>query len=210
MHHMLHHLHIHVHVEHVKPPLKLMAVSSSVAMLLLGGLPGWLFYLSRRADPWGLVSRSSLLRGIHSFLWNRWYMNPAYYAVFVDGLLTLKDRVQSGLELPLFDRLSDAASRLALIISGVLRSVEDGFYDPMLNVGLPWAFIQGSLSLFKGLEREVIDRGLNEGVPQTAVGLYHRVKRLQTGVLSYNILYIALVFTLLILLLIWLYPAGGV
>ncbi|RLI08676.1 hypothetical protein DRO24_00845 [Candidatus Bathyarchaeota archaeon] len=94
------------------------------------------------------------MKGIYRFLWNRWYINPLYYAIFVDGLLALKD------------------------------------------------------AIFKFFESAVVDRGLNEGVPAVFTGLYHRVKRLQTGVLSYNMLYIALAYIALLLTL--LYLMGGV
>ena len=180
MHHMLHGLHVHAPTVHVEPSLKLTAVSVSAAMLLLGGLPGWLFYLSRRADPWELVSRSSLLKGIHTFLWNRWYMNPLYYAVFVDGLLSFKDWLFRGLEQLFFDRLSGAVA---------------GFF-PLI-----------SAYIYAGFEREIIDKGLNEGVPSAATSLYHRLKRVQTGILSFNILYISL--TLLALMFLLIYWFGG-
>jgi NADH-quinone oxidoreductase subunit L len=237
MHHMLEELHIPVHAEHLEVSTKLMAVSASAGMLLLGGAPGWLFYLSRRVDPWELVSKSRPLRWIHSFLWNRWYMNPAYYAIFVDGLLSMKEWLFRGLERLIFDRLSDAVSGFTLVMGRALRRVEDTVYDPALNIGIPLTtlvmgralrrvedtvydpalnigipltFVQGGISLFKGLESEVIDRGLNVGVPAAAVGLYHRVKRLQTGVLSYNIIYISLIFIIIILSLMVWYLRGGV
>ena len=153
LHLMLHEMEVPL-PHHVHAPSPIGTVSLSAAMLLLGGVAGYLFYLARRIDPKEFVESSPLLKGIYRFLWNRWYINPLYYAVFVDGLLALKD------------------------------------------------------AIFRFFESAVVDRGLNEGVPAVFTGLYHRVKRLQTGVLSYNMLYIALAYLALLLTL--LYLMGGV
>jgi hypothetical protein len=53
--------------------------------------------------------------------------------------------------------------------------------------------------LYKDLETNIIDEGFNNGVPAAMTGLYHRVKKIQTGVLSYNIIYMVIVFLVLIL-----------
>jgi NADH-quinone oxidoreductase subunit L len=177
---MLHHMGVEVHPAEVEVSTKLIAAMISAAMLLIGGVAGWIFYLARRVDPWALVSGSPLLRGIHTFLWNRWYMNPTYYAIFVDGLLSLKEVLYRGLEKAVFDRLSPLASRAFTAIGGLM---------------------------FRGVERGIIEGGINEGVPSAFTALYHRVKRIQTGILNYNILYIGLTF--LILTLIILLSIGG-
>ena len=59
--------------------------------------------------------------------------------------------------------------------------------------------------MFGSVETKGIDQGLNVGVPRAAEGLYHRVKKIQTGVLSYNILYIILA----LLVLIAIFMLGG-
>ncbi|RJS89676.1 NADH-quinone oxidoreductase subunit L [Candidatus Bathyarchaeota archaeon] len=173
LHHMIEHTfeHMHLPVAHVEVGTKLTAVGLSVAMLLLGGLPGWFFYLARRVDPREVVESSPLLRGLHTFLWNRWYINPLYYKVFVDGLLNLKEAVFKYFEKGVMDKISDAVSGLTVWLGR---------------------------GIFGTLEVEVIDKGLNVGVPRVAEGVYHRVKRIQTGVLSYNILYIILALLVLI------------
>jgi NADH-quinone oxidoreductase subunit L len=178
---MLEHMEVHVPLEHVEASTKLTAVSVSAAMLLLGGVIGYLLYLARRVDSWALISGSPVLKGIHTFLWNRWYMNAAYYAVFVDGLLSFKSWLFNGLEKMFFDKISTALSSGFVALGG---------------------------GLFKDVERDVIDKGLNEGIPRAATSIYEKAKRLQTGVLSYNIIYIALTFlVLIIVLLIW---SGGI
>ncbi|RLI09850.1 NADH-quinone oxidoreductase subunit L [Candidatus Bathyarchaeota archaeon] len=178
---MLHHMEIPVHVAHVEASTKLTAVGTSAAMLLLGGVLGWVFYLARKVDPWAFVSSSGLLKGVHTFLWNRWYMNSTYYAVFVYGLIDFSRGLFNSLEKLFFDKITPAVSDFFVALGG---------------------------SLFGGLERNVIDRGLNEGVPEAATSLYHRVKKLQTGVLSYNIIYMGFTFLFLIILFM-LWFSGG-
>ncbi|MBS7637496.1 NADH-quinone oxidoreductase subunit L [Candidatus Bathyarchaeota archaeon] len=177
---MLHHMGLEVHPAEVWATTKLTAAMISAVMLLLGGVTGWIFYLARRIDPWALVSSSPPLRGLHTFLWNRWYMNPTYYAVFVDGLLGFKERLYRGLERTVFDRISPTVAGAFKALGGAMFGV---------------------------LEIGVVEGGLNRGVPNAVTALYHRVKRLQTGILNYNILYIGITFFLLTLMI--LLSSGG-
>ena len=91
------------------------------------------------------TSNPALIAGLGSiwtFLWNRWFINEGYYAVFVYGLLGL-------------------CNALNKYVEGALMS-------------------------------------LNDTIPMAAKGTWDQVKRLQTGVVSTNILYI--IFLLLFLL----------
>ncbi|MEM2127092.1 MAG: NADH-quinone oxidoreductase subunit L [Candidatus Bathyarchaeia archaeon] len=177
---MLHHMGIEVHPAEVGTSTKLTAFIISASMLIIGGVTGWMFYLARKVDPWEFVSGSALIKGVHTFLWNRWYMNPTYYAIFVDGLLSFKGWLFRELEGLVFDKITPAVAR---------------------------TFTSLGNFMFRFMERGIIDGGLNTGVPMAATALYHKVKKLQTGVLSYNILYICLTF--LLLMLIFLLRFGG-
>ena len=53
--------------------------------------------------------------------------------------------------------------------------------------------------LFRVIEVGGMDGVVNEGVPFVFISLYHKVKKVQTGVLSYNILYVMILLILLIL-----------
>ena len=53
--------------------------------------------------------------------------------------------------------------------------------------------------IFKDLETDIIDKGLNNGVPAAMTGLHNRVKKLQSGVLSHNIMYMVIIFVILII-----------
>ncbi|MFP3952032.1 MAG: NADH-quinone oxidoreductase subunit L [Candidatus Bathyarchaeia archaeon] len=168
MHHMLHDILPHgveLRVPHPEASTKLLAVGTSAAMLLLGGVVGWVFYLGKRIDPWQFVTGSELLSGAHTFLWNRWYMNQFYYAVFVDGVLMFKQYIFDGIEQLIFGNISDIIAYISIAFSK---------------------------DLFNTAESGVINGLINRDVPDLFTAVYHKVKKLQTGVLSYNIMYMAL------------------
>lgn len=164
-------------VAEVATGTRFIAAEISGIVLAIGGIAGWFIYLARRTNPKDLVEKSSMLRGIHKFLWNRWYINRLYYKVFVDGTLKLKQAIFQQFELKVIDRIDDAASR---------------------------AFMMFGSELFKVIEIGGIDGYFNRGVPALFSAIYNRVKKIQTGLLSYNVLYIMLVFTaLLVAILVW-------
>ena len=199
LHEMLHHMEIPLHTHHLEFSTTLQAWSLSAAMLLIGGVLGWTFYLSRKVDSWEFVSGNPILKPIHTFLFNRWYMNSTYYAIFVYGLIDFARAMFATLESLFFDKISGFVSGAAVAFGKALSVFQDKVYDPLLNRGIPYVFVEGSRVLFKDLETEVVDEGLNVGVPAAMTGLHNRVKKLQTGVLSYNIIYMVIIFLALII-----------
>jgi NADH-quinone oxidoreductase subunit L len=172
---------IELHVPHIEAGTKWLAVGISALMLTLGGSLGWFFYLDKKADPWVFVQNSSLLKKLHTFVWNRWYINPFYYLVFVDGLISTSRMLFKSLEKLVFDKISP-------VVSGVTISLGN--------------------QLFGSLETNLFDKGLNVGIPNAITSLYHQVKKIQTGYLSYNIAY--MVFTFLVLFILFMLMFGGV
>jgi NADH:ubiquinone oxidoreductase subunit 5 (subunit L)/multisubunit Na+/H+ antiporter MnhA subunit len=222
---MLHHMGVTVHPEHLEWTTTLNAWSTSAAMLLIGGILGWTFYLSRKIDSWEFVSSNPILKPIHTFFFNRWYMNSTYYAIFVYGLIDFARAVFASLESLVFDKITAFVSDSTIAFGRVLHVFETKVYDPAINVGIPTIFIQvsralkvfettvydpainvglvnvfvkGSKILYDDLET-IIDVGFNRGVPAAMTGLHNRVKKLQSGVLSYNIIYMVIIFLALIL-----------
>jgi NADH-quinone oxidoreductase subunit L len=126
---------------------ELMTLTVSGIMLLLGGYSAYRLYIRREPSPKELLERYGSLRALHTFLWNRWLINPFYYKLFVDGTLRLKD------------------------------------------------------SAFNVVETKGIDRGLNVGVPRVAASIYDKLRKMQTGVLSYNMLYVVIAFLVVVLIL---------
>jgi NADH:ubiquinone oxidoreductase subunit 5 (subunit L)/multisubunit Na+/H+ antiporter MnhA subunit len=200
LHDMLHHMHIPLHTHHLEFSTILNAWSTSAAMLLIGGILGWTFYISRKVDSWAFVSGNPILKPLHTFFFNRWYMNSTYYKVFVYGLIDFAKAVfASSLESMVFDKITAFVSGSTIAFGKLLHIFETKVYDPAINVGLVDVFVKGGRMLFKDLETNIIDEGLNRGVPAAMTGLHHRVKKLQSGVLSYNIIYMVIAFLVLIL-----------
>jgi hypothetical protein len=159
-------------------------------------------------DSWQFVQGSGLLKKVHTFLWNRWYINSFYYLVFVDGVISLGRGMYNGLEKLVFDKITPVVSGLSISLGNRLfRSLEMLVFDKITPVVSGLSISLGN-RLFRNLETDVIDEGLNVGVPKAATSLYHHVKKLQTGVLSYNIVYMVLMFLVLFVMFILMF--GGV
>lgn len=58
----------------------------SVVLVLAGAVPAYFFYVSRRWDANALYDRSNLVKLVHIFLWERWFIDKLYHWVFVKGL----------------------------------------------------------------------------------------------------------------------------
>jgi len=176
MHHALEHIlphevAEHLHAPHIPGSTKLVGAALSAVALAAGGYLGYNFYWTRSWDSWAWVQASETRKNIHKFLWNRWYMNPAFYLVFVDGLITLSKGIYSVFEAGVMIPLSDVVARTSESISGVMYDV---------------------------LEVEGVFGVLNQGVPWTVIDFYHRVKKVQTGILSVNLMYLLVMLAALI------------
>jgi hypothetical protein len=108
-----------------------------------------------------------------------------------------------------FDKITAFVSGSTIAIGEVLHVFETKIYDPLINVGLVNVFVEGGRILFEDLETDVIDGGLNNGVPAAMMRIHNHVKKLQTGVLSYNIIYMVIIFIVLILGFVSLQIYGG-
>jgi NADH-quinone oxidoreductase subunit L len=65
----------------------------SIGSILLGAIPAYMMYISRKWDPKAIVAGSSSLQVFHKFFWNRWFIDALYLKVFVDGMFKLADFV---------------------------------------------------------------------------------------------------------------------
>jgi NADH-quinone oxidoreductase subunit L len=96
--------------------------------------------------------------------------------------------------------------------SGLRKAVHKFLWNRWYINPLYYLVSDGVIILGRGLqstfERDVIDKGLNEGVPEVAVSLWDHVRKLQTGILSYNLAYLGLVFFVLILLFSFVISGG--
>ncbi|MCJ7732304.1 hypothetical protein MUP51_08310, partial [Candidatus Bathyarchaeota archaeon] len=164
---------VELHVPHIEFGLKSQAWSLSAFLLAVGIVSGKTFYWGRKGDEWN-VERTGWRAPVYKFLWNRWYMNQLYYKVFVDGFINLGRNTYNVLEKGVFDKITPVVS---------------GFF---INLGI---------NLYDSLEQEVLDKGINKGIPSLFTSIYNHLKKLQTGVLSYNIAYMVFIFLFLIIVL---------
>jgi len=141
------------------------------AALALGGYPAYQLYINRKADPAKLIKEHRFLRSVHGFLWNRCYIDTLYHKV-ANGTKTFSIIMYKRLELTI-----DA-----------------------LNYTLANFFKKTSKLAYTYIELRGID-ALNYFLADQYVSFCQRFRKIQTGVLSYNMLIVPIGVALLIVLL---------
>jgi len=154
-------------------PINMAAVALSITMLIMGGVPAYLIYVRHDIDQTKILREHKALGMVHEFLWNRWYLNPTYYKIFVYGTIGFAIDCFKIIEIGIIDKINGGVSAAVLYLS------------------------RGSSRI---IEMDIMDQ-VNWKVAGAATYAYHRVKRIQTGVLSYNMAYVALFLLLLLLLM---------
>jgi NADH-quinone oxidoreductase subunit L len=118
------------HVEFAEPAVaaatKMTAIASSGAIILVGGIVVYLLYMVRRYNAWQIVSGSKILKPIHSFLWNRWYINDLYYAVGVNGLLALSRSINGTFEAAMLG-INDSAPKGFTGLWNQVKKLQTGY-----------------------------------------------------------------------------------
>jgi NADH-quinone oxidoreductase subunit L len=170
----------HMHVPHISGTTKMIGAGLSAIALAIGGYIGYNFYWAKNWDSWEWVQGNELRKSIHTFLWNRWYMNDFYYLVFVDGILLLKQVIYNGFEEKVLVPLSDVVASMSQSISN---------------------------SIYKVVEEGVVFGFINTSIPSTVISIYHQAKKSQTGLLNINILYVVI---LLLAIIIGMLYRGGI
>jgi NADH-quinone oxidoreductase subunit L len=168
-----------LHVPHISGSTKLIGAALSAVAIAIGGYSGYTFFWAKKIDSWEWVQASPMRVKIHNFLWNRWYMNKIFYLIFVDGVLIISGVVHNFFESRIVSGLTDG-------IAGITQSISDAMYS--------------------SVEEGIIFGGLNDYVPSKIIGVYHRVKKTQTGLLSMNLIY--MIIMLLVIVLAMLYTGG--
>lgn len=158
-------------VPHISATTKWIGAGLSALALSVGGFLGYNFYWAKNWDSWAWVQRSSMRKSIHTFIWNRWYMNAFFYRVFVDGTLGLTRVIYNGFEAKVMIPLSDA-------VASVTKSTSD--------------------AMFEVVEERVIFGLINTSVPAAVISIYHKAKKSQTGLLSMNLIYMVVLLLVII------------
>jgi NADH-quinone oxidoreductase subunit L len=133
----------------------------SLAMLVVGGVFGYLLYLSGKLKPTSVVAEKGFARSLYNILWNRLYINPAYYKVFVYGTISAAASLRRRIELGLFDKISGAVAELSIDISRGGQGIDLGVIDGTIN---------GIASTGRKFSNAV--RRIQSGVPQEYVTVF--------------------------------------
>ncbi len=137
---------------------ELVVIGTTVLALALGGAIGYGAYISRKIDTSRILA-NPVPRALSNFLWNRLYVNPAYYLGFVNGTLALSGSLRHWVESGFFDRISGAVSQMSVGFS----RIGDKF------------------------DLRVVDGAIN-GVASTGVVFSRTMRRLQTGIVQQYLL----------------------
>jgi len=146
---------------------------ASVSALVIGGLPGYWFYVARRSDPYSIVEGSVILKAVWRFLWNRWYINRLYYILFVNTPISLAKIMNRWIEIGFFNGLQYGVSlitlRLAILAN---RFMEVGFFN-----------------------------NLQYGVAELIARICRSSRYLQTGSLNINMYQVSIILIIILLIL---------
>jgi NADH-quinone oxidoreductase subunit L len=102
-------------------------------MLAVGGIFGYLIYISGKLKATSIVGEHGFGRGLYNFLWNRWYINPVYYRVFVYGTISVAAAAKNTIETGFFDRISGAVANFSVDLSTTAEKVDVGVVDGWIN-----------------------------------------------------------------------------
>ena len=117
----------------VEQSASLTATLGSLVMLAVGGIFGYLVYISRKLKASSLVGEHGFGRNLYNFLWNRWYINPIYYRAFVYGTLSVAGVIKNTIETGFFDRISGAVALFSVDLSKQGERIDLGIVDGWIN-----------------------------------------------------------------------------
>ena len=139
----------------------------------VGGYPAYQLYIARRVDPAKLIKEHPFLKKIHTFFWNRFYINALYYKIFAYPAITLS--------------------------KGLYKRLEFGGIDTF-NYAVAGFFKRISKAAYKKLELGGID-ALNYLIANVTTSFCRRFRKTHSGILSYNMLAVSVGIVLLIALI---------
>jgi len=139
----------------------------------IGGYSAYQLYIAHRVDPAKLIREHSFLRKIHSFFWNRFYINALYYKFFAYPTIALSKRLYKRLEFGGIDRF---------------------------NYYVAFFFRRISKAVHERFELGGIDT-LNYLVANVTTSFCQHFRKTQSGVLSYNMLAVSVGIVFLIVLI---------
>ncbi|MGC8936344.1 MAG: NADH-quinone oxidoreductase subunit L [Candidatus Methanomethylicaceae archaeon] len=104
-------------------------VAISLAMIVIGGLPAYSAYIAKKLDVASLLQRHALLKHLHGFLWNRWYMDALFNKVFVNSILVAREPTAKYVEHSLDTAINDGIPKLFSLINTNIRKIQTGVFS---------------------------------------------------------------------------------
>ena len=92
----------------------------------------FIFYVRRSRDPAVFFARSSFMRGLYTFLYNRWYINAFYYKLFVNAPLAAFSWLNERFDTILFN-INNVTSLLGVYISALSEWIDTNVVDGIAN-----------------------------------------------------------------------------
>ncbi len=117
----------------------------TIGVLLLGGIPGYFFYIRRSWD----ASRFGK-NALHRFLYNRWYYNRALYFIFVRTGIEFSEGMYKHVEAGGIDRFNYAVAEGFQDLSKAFRKLQTGVHSWNMILLLIGALALILLLLFGG------------------------------------------------------------
>ena len=137
-------------------------------------------YLLRRTPPTRFVGETGFMHGLYTFLYNRWYINAAYYKVFVNAPMAASRWLSESFDFRGLFRVNEAGSVLGVALSGAGNWVDVNIIDGAAN-----------------------------GFSELGQSLSRAFRRIQTGIVEQYALVFAIgIFLLVAFLLLAMWEAG--
>ncbi|MEM2211509.1 MAG: NADH-quinone oxidoreductase subunit L [Nitrososphaerales archaeon] len=151
----------------------------SVSMVLIGIGLGVIAYTGPTYAKFinESLAVNPLLKGLHNFLYNRWYINPIYYRVIVNGMRWLS--------------------------RSIFKWFDTFIIDNIYHILIPKVTTLTSIQTFKVIETAGIDRGYNNLTVRITLIFSNIFRSIQTGRVNHYIL-IFIIGLALFLTFIWL------
>jgi len=163
-----------------------------------GGYSAYRIYIARKADARRLTEKYRFLKAAHKLLQNRFYINAFYYKV-AHSTLFLSQKIHDSLEHGI-DALNYSVASFFRRLSEVMYKYPELRGIDALNYAVARFFRRLSEVMYKYPELRGID-ALNYLMANLFTSFSRYFRRIQTGVLSYNMLMAFIGATLLLVLL---------
>ena len=147
-----------------------------------------------------MIEDHSALKKIHTFFWNRFYIDALYYRIFAYPAITLSEGLYEKIE-------SGSINRLNYFISTLLKQVSKAAYERLeleginaFNHSVARFFKQMSIVVYQKVELGGIDT-LNYLAANAITSFCQRFRKTHSGVLSDNMLAVSVGIVFLLVLM---------